>query len=161
RSTSRLPLLVLGLMLVLPTSGLSQMPWPPCNLTARVPGGPFPMGAREDDPEASADERHLHAVSLEPYEIHVHEVTRACFARFVEAAGYTTERAWSAAGWRWRTAAGVTQPAFWDDSSFSAPDEPVVGVSWFEAEAYCRWREGRLPTEAEWERAARGDDRRR
>lgn len=49
-------------------------------------------------------------------------------------------------------------PEFWEDASYNQPDQPVVGVDWYDAEAFCRWREKRLPTADEWERAARGTD---
>ena len=55
---------------------------------------------------------------------------------------------------------GRSAPGYWNDSLFSQPDQPVVGVTWYDAEAYCKWAGKRLSTEAEWEKAARGTDAR-
>jgi len=85
-------------------------------------------------------------------------VTHAQFALFMEDGGYREWRWWSEAGWSWREEEGVTEPADWRDSRFNAPNQPVVGVSWWEAEAFCRWAGVRLPTEREWEATARGPE---
>ena len=55
-------------------------------------------------------------------------------------------------------AGGVTEPLYWQDRRFNTPNQPVVGVSFFEAEACCAWAGGRLPSEQEWEAAARGPE---
>ena len=85
------------------------------------------------------------------------------FARVV-AQGYADRSLWSEPGWEWRSRTGAVRPRFWDDPGWRAylgPNQPVVGVSWYEAEAFAGFASARLPTEAEWERAARGEDGRR
>jgi formylglycine-generating enzyme required for sulfatase activity len=104
---------------------------------ARIPAGWFLMGC-DDGPE---EERPAHRVWVEAFDLAVYPVTVRAYVRFLQATGHEAPRDWQ---------------------TFSAiPDRPVVGVSWFDCRAYCGWcaSEGvpvRLPTEAEWERAARG-----
>ena len=146
-----------------------------------VPAGPFLMGTGASEIDRLANETALartwvekgyfgreqpqHTVVLPAYWIGRHPVTVAQFRTFVEAGGYRQQRYWTAAGWAWRGAAGRSQPDHWDDAIWTGDEHlPVVGVSWYEATACCRWlgeetgRNLRLPTEAEWEKAARGDD---
>lgn len=105
-----------------------------------IPGGEFLMGSL--DGEGDADEHPQHKVFLGPYYIDKYEVTYAQYKKFLDA-----------------TARPV--PKFWNDLAFNKPNLPVVGATGNEAEAYCVWAEKRLPTEAEWEKAARGTDGRR
>lgn len=85
-------------------------------------------------------------------------VTNEVFAQFIKAGGYETESYWTEEGWQWRKEEKITKPAFWDHDEFNQPDQPVVGVSYFEGEAYAKWAGKRLPTEQEWEKAVRGTD---
>ena len=103
-----------------------------------IPGGWFGMGSET----GQADERPVHRVWVDPFEMAVHPVTRQEYTDFLSA----TDR---------------DNPREWENPAFGASDQPVVGVSWNDAVVYCLWHSSngdlvRLPTEAEWERAARG-----
>lgn len=111
-----------------------------------------------------------HRVALDAVYIDRHEVTNALFERFVRATGYKTTAEREGTGWAWqqkdRTWKWVkVEGAEWRKptgaGSSGLPQHPVVQVSWHDAEAYCRWAGKRLPTEAEWEKAARSTDGRR
>ncbi len=84
--------------------------------------------------ELPKQQKHLEAFYIDRY-----EVTNEQYARFLKATGYR-------------------KPRYWDYPQFNAPRQPVVGVGWPDAEAYCRWANKRLPNEEEWEKAARGED---
>jgi iron(II)-dependent oxidoreductase len=101
-------------------------------------------------------------------------VTQQEFAAFVEADGYRRRELWSDAGWAWREKSAATHPVYWERDGKGGwlrrdfdrrvplePHRPVLHVCWHEAEAYCRWAGRRLPTEAEWELAASGFEKRR
>lgn len=136
--------------------------------TVLVVSGEFVMGSAFYD-----EEKPPHRVSLNAYRIGKYPVTNAQFRFFVDDDGYCvkTEKwraCWTDDGWKWRVQQNIKQPRWWDESEENAANHPVIGVSWYEAVAYCNWltrtdsqgRIYRLPTEAEWEKAARGTDRR-
>ena len=119
---------------------------------------PFTMG--EDD------EAHSCAVIQEPFAISRYPVTVAQYQAFVDAGGYGEKRLWTDAGWKWKQAEKIAGPGNFDPV-FQTQNHPRVGVSWFECVAFCRWLAEltklnvRLPSEAEWERAARHTDGRK
>jgi formylglycine-generating enzyme required for sulfatase activity len=104
-----------------------------------VPGGPFRMGAAADDARATPPEKPARTVTLGAFWIDQFEVTNAQYGAF-------------------RSATRYRAPSLWRDPRFGGPNQPVVAVTWQDAQEYCRWAGKRLPTEAEWEKAARGTD---
>ncbi len=116
-----------------------------------IPAGEFQMG----DGSAAA------LVDLPAYFIDVYEVTNREYEEFILADGYQTESLWSKVGWSFIQSNGIDRPLGLGRNRYSGPDQPVVGVSWYEASAYARWADKRLPTSAEWEKAARGTEGRR
>ena len=105
-------------------------------------------------------------IPTQGYSISKYPVTNAQFAKFIEAGGYNTERWWTQQGWQQRQSSSWTQPRFWDNSKWNGAEQPVVGVSWYEAVAFCLWlseitgESVMLPTEEQWQYAAQGDDNR-
>ncbi len=146
----------------LPQSSPNLPAWVP--KMVKVPTGPFLMGSSNSDKQAYSDEKPQHTLILPDYWIAKTPVTNAQFRPFVEGDGYRNRTYWTAAGWQWRENEKVVKPGYWDDRLLTWDYNPVVGVSWFEAMAYCRWltaqtgHKFRLPSEAEWEKAARGTD---
>ncbi len=180
-------------------------------LWVRVPAGLFTMGSAKEEEKAWADERPAHTVTLPEFYISRYPITNAQYAPFIEAGGYDDEAFWTPEGWAWRQGAEADLspiddenhrkqyadwlknrprekrglPYWWGDPKWGRATRPVVGVSWYEAVAYCNWLSAqlaqagqpfnvwqdsrvmarvlsrqklsvRLPSEAEWEKAARG-----
>jgi ergothioneine biosynthesis protein EgtB len=151
---------------------------PPPHATVRIPAGPVTLGADRDRIVFGWDnEFDAHDVAVDAFEIDVHDVTNADYLEFVEAGGYDTPAWWTEADWTWRQQEGLRHPSFWipSDAPRPAGARTLAGWAWrgmfeaiplpaawpvyvsqAEATAYARWRGRRLPTEAEYARAAAG-----
>jgi iron(II)-dependent oxidoreductase len=132
----------------------------------RIPAGPCTIGAPANG-FAYDNERPRHRTDVRGYLIGRAPVTNGSYLTFVEGGGYERREWWSDEGWSWKEQYDITRPAGWTaelDAEWRLarleplhPDRPVVHISWFEADAFARAHDARLPTESEWEKAATWD----
>ena len=92
------------------------------------------------------------------FEIDIYPVTNRQFAAFIKYKWYEEDKCWSPEGMKWRSENDISKPELWDHDHWNRPEHPVAGVSFYEAEAFTEWSGKALPTEAQWERAARGTE---
>jgi formylglycine-generating enzyme required for sulfatase activity len=145
--------------------GLPDIAW------CEVPAGLFTMGSPDNRLAFIGKETPQHERELAAFRISRYPVTNAQFTAFVAAKGYDERHYWTEAGWERKEREGWTRPMDAGEP-FNLPNHPVVGVSWYEAVAFCRWlteqlrevgeldaeAEVELPNELQWEKAARGTD---
>ena len=112
-----------------------------------IPAGSFFYGPNKEPMEIEA-----------PFSIDICPVTNAQYRRFMKDCGYEKMDLWSDDGKKWLKDSSRTEPRYLDDDQFNGYDQPVVGVCYYEAEAYAKWCDKELPTEFQWERAARWTD---
>jgi iron(II)-dependent oxidoreductase len=139
-----------------------------------IPGGSFQLGANPEAAFMFDNEKYAHDVQVQAFSIAKAAVTNAEFAEFIADGGYQRDACWSEEGLKWRNKIKAGHPGYWIadaggeisgkwlmrrfDQTIPLPAcEPVIHVTWYEADAYCRWAGLRLPTEIEWEVAALGE----
>ena len=154
-----------------PTLGLPTVPPPlaaEINGDVDIPGGSYEIGASPETPFCFDNEKWAHSVTIAPFSISRRAVTDGEMADFVLDGGYLRPDFWSAEGWAWLQAVQAELPLFWRrDGGFERrhfdrwipidPRTAACHLSWYEADAWCRWAGRRLPTEPEWEVASTFD----
>jgi len=131
-----------------------------------IPGGKFILGAPKNSDFVFDNEKWAHEVKVEPFKISKTAVTEGQFAKFVDDNGYKEKKYWSNEGWKWLHATQAEHPIYWRKENNEwkkrhfdkwipiEENRAIIHVSWYEADAYCKWFKRRLPTELEWEVAA-------
>ncbi len=135
-----------------------------------IPGGSFVLGAERNDEFIFDNEKWGHTVNVAPFKISKFAVSNEQYLEFVEAGGYLEEKYWDDVSWQWCKQNNLQHPIYWKKDSDGhwyvrefdqwrslELSHAVIHVSWYEAQAFCKWAQRRLPTEHEWEFAAACD----
>lgn len=135
-------------------------------LTVPVPGGKYTIGYYDDGFKFksvdSLRKEGKFSIDVSDFYIGKYPITNYQFSFFISDNGYHDQSLWTEEGWEWKNSLGIHEPVYWNEPLWNDPSCPVVGISWYEAVAYCQWltrctgRNYRLPTEVEWEVSARG-----
>ncbi len=132
-----------------------------------IPGGRFTLGAERNEEFIFDNEKWQHEVEVAPFKIAKYAVSNEQYLEFVEANGYSQEKYWDELSWQWRQENKLLHPVYWKkdtDGKWYIREfdhwqplhlkHAVIHISWYEAQAFCKWALRRLPTEQEWEFAA-------
>ena len=152
----------------IPLHNVPSQSYDKCEGDAFIPGGYFDLGAEQDDGFVFDNEKWAHKHEVLPFNISKTTVSNGQFVEFVEDGGYKQSKFWCTDGWKWKQSSNAEHPVYWRKSHNSGVWEircfdqwqklesakAMINVSWYEANAYCRWAGRRLPTELEWEVAA-------
>lgn len=144
-----------------------------CEGDVEIEGGKYQLGANPSETFVFDNEKWAHEVQVRPFRMARCAVTNGQFAEFVEDGGYRRREWWSDEGWNWRVRENAGHPVYWIPQANRNWQlrfygrivplplvQPVIHVNWYEADGFCRWAGRRLPSEAEWELAASGMEKR-
>lgn len=154
----------IGIAQLLAEQGDTRTKYDSASYWVTVDAGPFLYGSLPADEAAERHEKPQILVDLPTFQIARYPITNAQWQEFIDDRGYENREWWTRAGMRLSRELAWQRPAFMDHQQLNGANQPVVGVSWYEASAFTLWLSARLgkridlPTEQEWEKAARGSD---
>jgi len=121
-----------------------------------IPCGHFVRGS-----SLSEDEMPMYTIYMDSFDIDKYPVSNHEFNKFILNDGYKKKNFWCELGWEFINKLKITSPAYWNNKNWNGPNQPVTGISWYEARAFAHYSGKELPTEAQWEYAAKGVDNNR